>query len=62
MGPALLLIAQLYRVEDRARPLAPEDRLGLRQLQSRPILDKLSNYLSDIQPVMGVDLNGGPSR
>jgi transposase len=49
MGPALLLIAQLYRVEDRARPLAPEDRLGLRQLQSRPILDKLSNYLSDIQ-------------
>jgi len=49
MGPALLLIAQLYRVEDQARPLAPEDRLGLRQLQSRPILDKLSNYLSDIQ-------------
>jgi hypothetical protein len=49
MGPALLLIAQLYRVEDRARPLAPEDRLGLRQLQSRRIVDKLSNYLSDIQ-------------
>ena len=45
MGPALLLIAQLYRVEDRARPLAPEDRLGLRQLQSRPNLDKLRDYL-----------------
>jgi transposase len=49
MGPALLLIAQLYRVEDRARPLAPEDRLGLRQLHSRPILDKLRDYLSAIQ-------------
>ena len=49
MGPALLLIAQLYRVEDQARPLAPEDRLGLRQLQSRPILDKLRDYLLEIQ-------------
>ena len=49
MGPALLLIAQLYRVEDRARPLAAEDRLGMRQLQSRPILDKLRDYLLAIQ-------------
>jgi transposase len=49
MGPALLLIAQLYRVEDQARPLAPEDRLRLRQLQSRPILDKLGDYLLEIQ-------------
>ena len=37
MGPALLLIAQLYRVEKQARPLTAEDRLGLRQLQSRPV-------------------------
>jgi len=38
MGPALYLIAQLYRVEDDARPLGADDRLRLRQLQSRPIL------------------------
>src|SRR5260370_3502199 len=39
MGPALLLIAQLYHVEAEARVLSAEERLGLRQLQSRPILD-----------------------
>jgi transposase len=49
MGPALLLIAQLYRVEKHARPLASADRLRLRQLQSKPILDKLCNYLLEIQ-------------
>jgi hypothetical protein len=49
MGPALLLIAQLYRVEKEARPLAAEDRLRLRQLQARPILDKLQQYLLEIQ-------------
>jgi len=49
MGPALLLIAQLYRVETPARTLSSEDRLRLRQLQSRPILDKLQDYLLEIQ-------------
>jgi hypothetical protein len=49
MGPALLLIAQLYRVEKEARPLTAKDRLRLRQLQSQPILEKLLNYLSEIQ-------------
>ncbi len=49
MGPALLLIAQLYRVEKEARPLSAEDRLRLRQLQSKPILNKLHNYLLEIQ-------------
>jgi transposase len=49
MGPALLLIAQLYRVEKQARPLTAEDRLRLRQLQARPILDKLHQYLLEIQ-------------
>ena len=49
MGPALLLIAQLYRVEEQARPLTAEDRLQLRQLQSRPILDKLHGYLLENQ-------------
>jgi transposase len=49
MGPALLLIAQLYRVEKQARGWTPEDRLRLRQLQARPILDKLHEYLLEIQ-------------
>jgi hypothetical protein len=49
MGPALLMIAQLYRVEERARALSPEERLRLRQLQSRPVLDKLHQYLLEIQ-------------
>jgi transposase len=49
MGPALLLIAQLYRVEKHARLLTSSDRLGLRQLQSKPILDKLRSYLLEIQ-------------
>jgi transposase len=49
MGPALLLIAQLYRVEKEARPLTAEDRLRLRQFQSQPILEKLRNYLLEIQ-------------
>jgi transposase len=49
MGPALLLIAQLYRVEKQARLLPSEDRLLLRQLHSRPLLDKLRDYLLEIQ-------------
>lgn len=49
MGPALLLIAQLYRVEKQARELPPEYRLRLRQLQARPVLDKLHRYLLEIQ-------------
>jgi len=49
MGPALLLIAQLYRVEEQARPLTSEERLRLRQLQSQPILDRLHNYLLEMQ-------------
>jgi transposase len=49
MGPALLLIAQLYRVEKQARTLTAEERLRLRQLESRPILDKLHDYLLEIE-------------
>jgi hypothetical protein len=36
-------------VEDRARGLNAKERLRLRQLESRPILDKLRNYLLEIQ-------------
>jgi transposase len=49
MGPALLLIAQLYRVEKQARSVSAEDRLRLRQLQAKPILNKLHQYLLDIE-------------
>jgi len=52
MGPALLLIAQLYRVERQVGPMRPEERLQLRQQQSRPILDKLRDYLEEIQMVV----------
>ena len=49
MGPALLRIAQLYRVEQQARGMAAADRRQLRQRQSRPTLDKLRDYLREIQ-------------
>jgi hypothetical protein len=49
MGTALLLIAQLYRVENRARGCTAEARLELRQRESRPILDKLHEFLLEIE-------------
>jgi len=49
MGPALLLIAQLYRVEEQARGWGAAERLALRQRESRPVLDKLHGYLLEIQ-------------
>jgi transposase len=49
MGPALLLIAQLYRVEKQALQFSAEQRLRLRQLQAKPILDKLHQYLVEIE-------------
>jgi transposase len=48
MGPALLLIAQLYRVEKLARGLSAEARLELRQRQAVPVLEKLHGYLLQI--------------
>lgn len=49
MGPALLLIAQLYRVEAQAHGWSAAERLALRQRESRLILDKLHGYLLEIQ-------------
>ena len=49
MGPALLLIGQLYKVEDCVRTLNVEERLLVRQLESRPVLNKLRSYLLEIQ-------------
>jgi hypothetical protein len=50
MGPALLLIAQLYRVEQRARGMSSQDRLRLRQLYSQGLLQQLHDYLVEIGP------------
>ena len=52
MGPALLLISQLYRQEDNARTLSSADRLLMRALESRPILEKLHAYLLEVQLVV----------
>lgn len=49
MGLALSLIAQLYRVEKEARSLTASQRLELRRIESRPILDKLHGYLLEIE-------------
>jgi transposase len=49
MGMALLLIAQLYRVERAARGMTVEDRVRMRHLESLPILTKLREYLVEIQ-------------
>jgi transposase len=49
MGPALLLIAQLYRVEQQGRGLAADERLRLRRTTSTGILDKLHDYLGEIE-------------
>ena len=52
MAPALLFIAQLYRVEENARTLPAEDRRLLRALQAQPILNKLLAYLQQTQLVV----------
>ncbi len=49
MGPALLLIARLYRIEELARNRLAEDRFALRQRLSKPVLEKLHKYLMELQ-------------
>jgi transposase len=51
MRTVLLLIAQLYRVEERARRhgLSGEDLRLLRQQGARPVLDQLEAYLLEIR-------------
>ncbi len=49
MGLALSLIAQLYRVENQGRSLTADERLELRQHESRTILGKLQDYLLEIE-------------
>jgi transposase len=52
MGPALHLIARLYRVEERAKALSlsADQRLALRQRVSARLIEKLHRYLLELQP------------
>src|SRR3954447_8973065 len=52
MGPALHLVARLYRVEERAKALSlsADERLALRQRVSARLIDKLHRYLLELQP------------
>ena len=52
MGPALHLIARLYRVEERAKApsLSADERLALRQRVSARLIEKLHRYLLELQP------------
>ncbi len=52
MGPALLLISQLYRVEEKARELSAAARLLMRSIESQPVLEKLRAYLVETQLVV----------
>lgn len=49
LGPVMWLISQLYKVEENGRELPAAERLALRQLESRPVLDKLHAYLLEIE-------------
>ena len=54
MGPALHLIARLYRVEEHARALSlsADERLALRRRVSVRLVEKLHRYLLELQPEM----------
>ena len=52
MGPALALIARLYKFEDLAAALTPPERRALRERWSRPVLHKLRRYLLELQPAV----------
>ena len=45
---ALAFLQQLYDVEDRAKDLSPDERLGLRQKEALPILERWREWL-DVQ-------------
>ncbi len=52
MGPALALIARLYKFEDLAAALTLSERQALRERWSRPVLNRLRRYLLELQPVV----------
>lgn len=45
----LLWYQQLYDVEQRGRPLAPDARLQLRQQEARPIWDEIATWLEEVK-------------
>lgn len=49
MGPVLALIAKLYAVEHKARTRSAAERLALRQLESKPVLEQLHGYLLELK-------------
>jgi transposase len=49
MGPAMHLIARLYRVEECAREMTAADRCALRQRVSAKLLEKLHAYLLELR-------------
>lgn len=49
---ALKLIGKLYRIEKEIRDLTPDQRQQIRQQQSRPVIDKLNDWLSQTRPTV----------
>jgi len=56
----LSMFRQLYDIEDRAKAFTPEDRLALRQAESRPIWKRIREYLASeaMMSVMPKELFG----
>jgi transposase len=56
----LSMFGQLYDIEDRAKAFTPEERLALRQAESRPIWEQMREYLAGeaIMNVMPKELFG----
>jgi hypothetical protein len=40
---------QLYDIEDRGKPMSPEERLTLRQLEAKPIWEAMEIWLSEVE-------------
>lgn len=49
---ALKLIGKLYKIEKNAKEVSPEERYRRRQALSKPIIDKLHEWLMAIQPTV----------
>ena len=45
-GVLLSMFRQLYDIEDRAKSFSPDDRLALRLAESRPIWERMRDYLA----------------
>ena len=45
----LLWYQQLYDIEERGRPLAPDERLELRQREARPIWNEIAVWLEEVK-------------